>query len=267
MRRRSFITLLGGAAAVWPLGAHAQQSALPVIGFLNTQSPAPFAYLVAGFHQGLRESGFVEGHNVAIEYRWAENQYDRLPALAADLVRRRVAVIAATGGSLSALAAKSATATIPIVFLMGDQDPVKAGLVTSLNRPEANVTGVSVLLSVLGAKRLELLHEMIPNAVAIGMLVNPNFPDTETQSRDAQKAAHVLGHPIKVLNAANEPEIEAAFATFAQQRVAAVVIAADPFITSRMDHLIALAARYSLPTIYPYRDFAAAGGLMSYGSP
>ncbi len=222
-----------------PLAPSAQQPALPVIGFLNTQSPGLFAHLLAGFHQGLSEAGYVEGRNVSIEYRWAENQYDRLPALAADLVRRQVAVIAATGGSVSALAAKPATATIPIVFVMGDLDPVQAGIVTSLNRPGGNITGVTPFLSVLGPKQVELLRELVPNAAVIGILVNPNFPDAKTQARNAQEAARALGRQIYVLNASNERDLERAW-------------------------LVALAARHAIPAIYSFREFVEAGGLMSY---
>jgi putative ABC transport system substrate-binding protein len=189
LRRREFVTLLGGAAIAWPCATRAQQPALPVVGFLNTQSPDVFAHLVAGFRQGLREADFVEGRNVAIEYRWAENHYDRLSALVDDLVRRRVAVIAATGGGVATLAAKSATATIPIVFVLGDLDPVGAGLVTSLNRPSGNITGLSFLVSALGAKRLELMRDLVPNVTVIGMLLNPDSPDAEGQSRDVQDAA------------------------------------------------------------------------------
>jgi putative ABC transport system substrate-binding protein len=262
--RRQFITLLGGAAT-WPIAARAQQPAMPVVGFLNTQSLSVFAYLVAGFRRGLREAGYVEDHNVAIEYRWAENQYDRLPALAADLVRRQVSVIAATGGSVSTIAAKSATPTIPIVFLLGDMDPVRAGVVASLNRPGGNITGVSVLFSALGAKRLELLHELAPSIAVIGMLVNSNVPDTAAQLRDAQEAAQALGLQLRLQSAGTEDEIAAAFATLVQQGAGALLVGADPFLTSRVDQLVALAARYALPTIYPYRDIPAAGGLMSYG--
>jgi putative ABC transport system substrate-binding protein len=247
-----------------PLAPSAQQPALPVIGFLNTQSPGLFAHLLAGFHQGLSEAGYVEGRNVSIEYRWAENQYDRLPALAADLVRRQVAVIAATGGSVSALAAKPATATIPIVFVMGDLDPVQAGIVTSLNRPGGNITGVTPFLSVLGPKQVELLHELVPNAVVIGMLVNPHFPDAKTQARNAQEAARALGRQIYVLNASNERDLERAFATLVQRRIGALLIGNDAFFNSQRARLVALAARHAIPAIYSFREFVEAGGLMSY---
>jgi len=266
LKRREFVTLLAGAAIAAPLPTRAQQAPLPVVGFLNTQSADVFAHLVAGFRQGLGEAGYVENRNVAIEYRWAENQYDRLPALVDDLVRRRVSVIAATGGGVAALAARSATTTIPIVFVLGDLDPVRAGLVTSLNRPSGNITGLSFLVSALVAKRLELLKELIPKTIAIGMLLSPDSPDAERQSMDAQEAAHALGQQIHVLKANNDAEIEAAFASFAARGVGALVIGADPFVTSRRHQVIALAARYGLPTIYPVRDIAEAGGLMSYGS-
>jgi ABC-type uncharacterized transport system substrate-binding protein len=265
MNRRELIAFTGAAALSWPLAAHAQQPALPVVGFLSTQSPDRFAYIVAGFRRGLREAGYIEDRNVTIEYRWAENQYDRLPNLATELVKLRANVIAATGGTVSALAAKSATATIPIVFVLGDQDPVRAGIVDSVNRPSGNATGVSMLISVLGAKRLELLRELVPGATTIGMLVNPNGPDAELQLQDAQTAGRALGRQIDVLNATNEREIEAAFATLAERRVGALAIAADSFITSRADQLVALAARYALPTIYPIGEIAVRGGLMSYG--
>ncbi len=247
-----------------PLAAEAQQPAMPVIGFLNTQSPGLFAHLVAGFHHGLSETGYVEGRNVSIEYRWAENQYDRLPALAADLVRRQVAVIAATGGSVSALAAKPATATIPIVFVMGDLDPVQAGIVTSFNRPGGNITGVTPLTSVLGPKQLELLRELVPNAAVIGMLVNPNFPDAETQARNVQEAARALRRQIYVLNASSERDLERAFATLVQRGIGALLVGNDAFFNSRRAQLVALAARHAIPAIYSFREFAAAGGLMSY---
>jgi len=255
------VTLLLLAA---PLAASAQQPAMPVIGFLNTQSPGLFEHLVAGFHQGLGEAGYVEGRNVSIEYRWAENQYDRLPALAADLVRRQVAVIAATGGSVAALAAKPATATIPIVFVMGDLDPVQAGIVASFNRPGGNITGVTPLTSVLGPKQLELLREVVPNAAVIGMLVNPNWPDAKTQVRNVQEAARTLGRQIYVLNASSERDLEKAFATLVQRGIGALLVGNDAFFNSRRAQLVALAARHAIPTIYSFREFATAGGLMSY---
>jgi putative ABC transport system substrate-binding protein len=235
-----------------------------VVGFLNTQSPGLFAHLVGGFHQGLSEAGYVEGQNVSIEYRWADNQYDRLPALAADLVRRHVAVIAATGGSVSALAAKHATATIPIVFLMGDLDPVQAGIVTSLNRPGGNITGVTPFLSVLGPKQLELLHELVPKAVVIGMLVNPDFPDAKNQARQGQEAARALRLQIYVVNASNERGLESAFASLVQRGIRALLVGNDAFFNSHRVQLVALAARHAIPAIYAFREFVTAGGLMSY---
>jgi ABC-type uncharacterized transport system substrate-binding protein len=265
MRRREFIGFLGSSLAAWPLAARAQQPAMPVIGFLNTQSPGAFSYLVTGFRQGLRETGYVEGGNLTIEYRWAENQYDRLPALAADLVRSQVSVIAATGGSVSPLAAKVATGTIPIVFLAGDLDAVQAGLVASIKRPGGNVTGVIPLISVLGPKRLELLHEMVPKAAVIGMLVNPDFPDANVQSRDLEKAALNLGLQHHILTASSEPEFAIAFAKFRARQIDALLIGNDALFNSRRSQLVALAGRYGIPTIYPLREFAEAGGLMSYG--
>ena len=265
MTRREFITLLGGAAAAWPLAARGQQPAMPVIGFLNTQSPDAFSYLVTGFRQGLRETGYIEGGNLTIEYRWAENQYDRLPALAADLVRSQVSVIAATGGSVSPLAAKAATGTIPIVFLAGDLDAVQAGLVASIKRPGGNVTGVIPLISVLGPKRLEFLHEMVPKAAVIGMLVNPDFPDADIQSRDMQEAALNLGLRHLILSASSEPEFDTAFAMFRARQIDALLIGNDALFNSRRSQLVALAARYGIPAIYPLREFAEVGGLMSYG--
>jgi putative ABC transport system substrate-binding protein len=264
MKRRDFITLLGGAAA-WPLAARAQQPALPVIGFLNAASPDGYASMVAAFHQGLKETNFVEGQNVAIEYRWAEGQYGRLPALAADLVGRRVAVIAATGGSPSALAVKTATATIPIVFTTGD-DPVQAGLVASLNRPGGNITGVTTLNMEVGPKRLELLHELVPAATITVLLVNPTSPALAEQStREAQAAARNLGLQLRVLNASTEGEIDAAFQTLVQLRANGLAIGTDNFFIGRSEQFAALALRHAMPVISSYRDFAAAGGLMSYG--
>jgi putative tryptophan/tyrosine transport system substrate-binding protein len=262
MRRREFIVALGGAAA-WPLAASAQQPPIPVIGFLNSLS-SDWPYLAA-FREGLKEIGYVEGQNVAIEYRWAEGHYDRLPGLAADLVRRQVALIAATGGDPSALAAKSATTTIPIVFNVAE-DPVKAGLVTSLNRPGGNMTGVSMLTAAMDEKRLELLHELVPRAAVIVVLVNPNFSEAGTESRIVDAAARVLNRQIQILNASNDRDIDVAFAALAQQHVGALLVASDPFFFTRREQLVALAARHAIPTIYFVREFVVAGGLMSYGA-
>jgi putative ABC transport system substrate-binding protein len=233
---------------------------MPVIGFLRSTSLSDATYLVTAFRQGLKEAGFVEGQNVAIEYRWAEGQYDRLPALVADLIDRKVAAIVAN--SPSALAAKTATTTIPIVFTTGD-DPVNLGLVTSLNRPTGNVTGVTFFGGALVAKQLELLHELLPQATAISMLVNPNYPGTSFQLRDVQEVASTLGHPMHVLNASTGSEINTAFATIAQQRTGALLVAGDPFFLSRLSQFITLAARHAVPTIYPQREYVAGGGLIS----
>jgi ABC-type uncharacterized transport system substrate-binding protein len=265
MRRRDFIQGIAVSAA-WPLAAQAQQSAMPVIGFLNSASPETYAPQLAGFRQGLREVGYTEGQNVTIEFRWAKAQYHRLPELAADLVHRQVAVIAATGGSVSASAAKAATATIPIVFTSGG-DPMRMGLVASLSRPGGNVTGVSLFTSTLTAKRLELLHELVPAAKVIALLENPANPSSEADSKAAEAAAPALGVQIVVLKASNGAEIGRAFDALRPYNVDAVLVGADPlFQNNSRDQLIVLAARHAVPAIYDWRDVAVAGGLVSYGT-
>jgi ABC-type uncharacterized transport system substrate-binding protein len=266
MRRREFITLLGGAALGWPLAARAQQASVPVIGFLNPTSLDGMDRLLRGFRQGLKETGFVEGENVAIEYRWADNQIDRLPTLAAELVRRQVAVIVATGGIPSPLAAKAATTTIPIVFNVGD-DPVRRGLVASLARPGGNLTGTNFFGAELGAKRLELLRELVPAAIHVAVLVNPaDVANTETTLRDVEAAAHAMGLQIQVLNASTTREIDSAFATVVRERPDALFVGPGAFFTGRRIQLANLAARSGVPAIYPVRDNVEAGGLMSYGT-
>ncbi len=263
MRRREFLGVLGGAVTPWPLAARAQQPAMPVIGFLNSESPDLFAYLARAFRQGLSETGFVEGRNVAIEYRWADGQYDRLPALVADLIRRQVTVIAANSPA-PVLAARAATTTIPIVFSTG-YDPVAAGLVASLARPGGNLTGVTTLTAEVGPKRVELLHELVPTAT-IALLVNPAaVPYVETISRDLQAAARTLGLQFHMLYASTVRDLDAVFATLPDLRAGGLVIGSDPFFNSRAEQLAALAIRHGVPAIYQYREFAAAGGLMSYG--
>jgi putative tryptophan/tyrosine transport system substrate-binding protein len=246
--RRQFITLLGGAAVTWPLAAGAQPTPMPVIGFLSGRSPAESGYAVKAFHQGLKEGGYVEGQNAAIEYRWAGGQYDRLPALAADLVRHQVAVIAATGGVDAGLAAKAATATIPIVFISGD-DPVKLGLVASLNRPGGNATGSSFFVTVMEAKRLGLLRDLVPTATLIAVLLNPNYAGFQVQSRDIQEAANALGLKIHVLHASSEQAIHAAFTALVRMRADALLVGADPFFNGRREQLVTLAAHYAVPAI------------------
>ena len=264
MRRRDFITLVGGAAATWPPAARAQQPAMPVIGFLNPLSPDINADYLRAFRQGLKGTGYVEGENVAIEYRWAEDQYDRLPALAADLVRRQVAVIAAFRGAV--LVAKAATMTIPIVFLAAE-DPVRLGLVASLARPGGNLTGINIFNVELVAKRLELLRELVPAATRVAALVNTaNATSTETTLRDVEAAARAMGLQIQVLNASTSREIDAAFATFVHERLDALFVGPDPFFNSRRMQLALLAARHAVPATYANRDLAEAGGLMSYGA-
>jgi len=262
MRRREFISLLGGAVA-WPLAARAQQSAMPVIGFLSARSPEESAHLVAAFQSGLADNGYIAGQTVLIEYRWALGQYDRLPTMAADLVRRPVAVLATVGGEPAAMAAKTVTSTIPIVFAM--DDPVKQGLVESFNRPGGNATGMAVLSPDLEAKRLGLLHELVPQASTIGVLLNPNFPPAQHQLEEVQIAAQATNLQILALRASTDRDIDEAFDTLMKQRIAALSVASDPFFDTRRDKLIGLAARYAVPTIYQFREYPAAGGLISYG--
>ncbi len=265
MRRREFITLLGGSAASWPLAARAQQPAMPVIGFMSSRSAEDSARVVAAFRQGLAEAGYVEGRNLAIEFRWADGQFGRLPALAAELVGRPVAVLAAVGGFQTPRTAKAETDTIPIVFGIGE-DPVKEGLVPSLNRPGANMTGATFFTALLGAKRLGLLRELVPGAEVIALLANQNSSQGQGQIKDVQEAARGLGQRLVVLNGGSDEEIDAAFASLAQQRVGALLVGADPFFDPRRDRLVALAAGHAVPAIYQFRDYALAGGLMSYGA-
>jgi putative ABC transport system substrate-binding protein len=264
MKRREFIGLLGGAAAAWPKVARAQQPVAPVIGFLHTESRDAAMAQVAAFHQGLKEAGYVEGQNVEIEYRWAEARPDRLPALAADLVGRRVTAIAATGSIRAALAAQAATATIPIVFAT-TIDPMKAGLIASFNRPGGNLTGVYVFTAALGTKWLELLRELAPKAVVFAILVNPDSPTTESVVKDLEAAARTIGQQVLVINASKQEDFDPAFAHL-QQQVGAVVVTADNFFALHRDELIALAARYKVPAIWNRREWAEAGGLLSYGN-
>jgi len=264
MRRRDLIKGVAGTAAAWPFAVRAQQPAKPVIGFLNTASPDTYAPFVAAFREGLKESGFIEGQNVAIEYRWGEGQYDRMPTLAADLVSRRVSVIAATS-TPAALAARAATATIPIVFELSG-DPIKLGLVSSLNRPGRNVTGITQLNSLLVAKRLGLLRDLLPTITTIGFLINPNDSRADIQSTEIQEGARGLGLQVLILKARTELDIDAVFETLVQQHAGALIVGSDVFLNSRREQLVSLAARHAIPAVYQLRHFAEAGGLMSYGA-
>jgi len=264
MRRREFITLVGAAAAVWPLAVRAQQPAMPVIGLLSVRSPDESAHLLRAFLSGLAESGIVEGQNTVIQYRWAHGQYDRLPALAAELVHIPVAVLVAVGGEPAARAAKAATTSIPVVSVFST-DPVKSGLISSLSHPGGNVTGVSNLATAMEPKRVGLLHELVPQAKAFGALINPDFPTFADQLADIQAAAQTTGVELHVFRAATDRDIEGAFEAITQQRIAALLVAADPFFNSRRDQIVGLAARRGVPAMYSFRDYAVAGGLMSYG--
>jgi putative ABC transport system substrate-binding protein len=263
--RRKFLATLLGAAAAWPLAARAQQPAMPVIGYLHSGSSAPYAHLVAAFRQSLKEAGYVEGENVAIEYRWAEGHYDRLPALAAELVGRHVALIVAQGGDPPVLAAKSATATIPVVFTISS-DPVRLGIVGSLNRPGGNVTGFWPYTSLLGTKRLELMRQLLPANASIAVLVNPDNPNADLDVTELQNAARTLGQSITFVRARSEPEVNAVFATLGERRASALLVNTDPFFLARRDQFVSLAARNGMPAIYAQREFVAAGGLISYGA-
>jgi putative ABC transport system substrate-binding protein len=261
--RREFITLLG-VTATWPVAARAQQPAMPVIGYLSARSPQDTTHLVEAFRRGLSEAGFIEGQNVMIEYRWALGQHDRLPKLAAELVRKPVAVLVSTGGEVAALAAKEATSTIPIAFVIGS-DPVKLGLAASYNRPGGNATGINILTNSLEPKRLELLRELVPHASTIGALFDPTFMAYESQFRDVRNAARALDLQVQELRASSDAEIDLAFEAAARQRIAAVTVAAGPFFDTRRDRLVALAARHAVPAMYHFREFPVAGGLISYG--
>ena len=265
MKRRDFITLLGGAAGAWPLAARAQQARTPVIGFLSSGSQQSDIWRLVEFRRGLGETGYVEGRNVMSQFRWAEEEYDRLPRLAAELARSQPSVIVAVGGPAAALAAKAASTTIPIVFTIAG-DPVKLGLVASVNRPGGNATGITTLFGSVAAKQLETLHEMLPKATLIGCLLNPKNPNAVTGKEEAYEAARTLGLRLQVENAGNEHEIDAAFAAFVRGRVDALLVITDPVFNSRPQQFAALAARHALPAIYAYREFAAAGGLITYGS-
>jgi putative ABC transport system substrate-binding protein len=265
IKRREFITLLGGAAAVWPLAARAQQPAMPVVGFLNSGSPNGRANFVAAFRRGLREIGYVEGQNVSLEYRWANDQYDRLPELAADLVRRQVSVIAAIGTSAPGLAARAATSVIPIVFQTGG-DPIKDGLVTSMDQPSGNVTGTSIFATGLEGKRFNLLHEVVPRSATIAVRSNLNSIAAEAQSTDIQSAAHALQRQVRVLNASTDQDIDAVFATIVEEKLGGLHVTSDLLFNSQHRRIVTLANRQLLPAIYPVRFFCSAGRVMSYGT-
>ena len=264
IKRREFITLLAGAAAAWPLAARAQQPAVPVVGILASVSPAPYAGFIAAIKEGLQQTGYIEGRNVTIEYRWAEGHYDRLPQQAIELVDRGVAVIILVGGGPTIAVAKAATATIPIVFVMGD-DPVKSGAVTALNRPGGNATGVNLLTVAMEAKRLQLLHELVPNVAVVAIIVNPNNPQAAEQLQDLRAAARTLGVEVEVFKAGSPSDIDTAFASLVGRRAGALLVAADAFFNTRREQFVVLTARHALPAIFHFREFAAAGGLMSYG--
>lgn len=265
MERREFITLLGGAAAAWPLAVRAQQRAMSVIGFVSSRSSGESAVQVAAFREGLSEKGFAEGNNLAIAFRWAEGHYDRLPALCSELVHQGVAVLVTAGGPPSALAAKAATLTTPIIFILAS-DPIKFGLVASLNHPGSNATGVALFAVAVEPKKLEILHELVPKTTQIGVLVNPRNPNSQTITTELQTASAALGLQIHIVNAATIAEVGAAFTTLVQQDVGALVVAADPFFADQREALVTLAAQHALPAIYEWREFAAAGGLVSYGT-
>jgi putative ABC transport system substrate-binding protein len=265
VKRREFITLLGGAAVAWPVAARAQQPAVPAVGFLHPSSPEPFGHIINGFRRGLNDSGFVEGQNVAIEYRWARGEYDRLPAFAAELVQRRVRVILAGGGEVGALAAKAATSTIPILIITSS-DPVKSGLIGSFSRPGGNITGLMTATSILEAKKFGLLCEMVPNARVVAMIINPNYPPHAADAVEVHSAAQNIGRQLLVLRAGSPEAIDLAFASLVEQRAGALLVGGDPFLVGRSQQLVAMATRHAIPAIYDFRESVLAGGLMSYGS-
>jgi len=265
MKRREFISLLCGATVAWPLAAIAQQKT-SVVGYLSAEPADQVAHLVSAFRKSLGDAGYIEGRNITIKYRWADNHYDRLPALAAELAQRQVAVLATIGGPQSALAAQAATSTIPIVFVSGGEDPVKLGLVASFNRPGGNITGIVPLTTALEDKRLQLLHELIPGATALGILLNPNNSYSESRLHDLETAAQTVGRRLVVVRAGSERDLDTAFATLAEENAGAVVVGGDTFFNTRRDQIVALAARHRMPAVYQWREFVDAGGLMSYGS-